>query len=59
MIDSREEYLTLVIVDQIEASSKAIRDLGGFELSKQVSEFARDVRHKVGHGQSLFEDNAE
>ncbi|AXB41280.1 hypothetical protein [Amycolatopsis albispora] len=51
-----EKYLALCLVDQIDASAKAIRDLGGDDLAEQVRAFAKDVRHTVATGGSLFND---
>lgn len=52
----KETYLTLALVDQVDASAKAIRDLGGDALANRVREFATEVRQQVAAGQSIFTD---
>ena len=49
-----EKYLALSLADQIDASAKAIRDLGGDDLAARVRGFAKEVRHTVAAGGDLF-----
>lgn len=55
-LTENEEYAAMLLVEQIEQTSKTVHQLGGDELANKMMEFTRIIRRQIASGESPFEE---